>query len=212
MNLFSAKWVLIIGAAIFAIGCSSSGSTPSSGFNTGDGLPVSQPTPVISVAPSGTDGGTLTMAASADIPHKDVHQDVQETLTSMGPGLTYSRLLRLLSGKGNQPNLLLECDLCQDWQLNDDLSYVFNLRPGIRWQNIAPVNGRALTAEDIVFSLDRLKTPGWPNAALLASIGEATVLNDLSLQVDLTLKDADALLALADGDVKIVAPEAVSGR
>ena len=210
MNLFSAKWVLIIGAAIFAIGCSSSGSAPSSGFNKGDGLPVSQPTPVVSLAPSGTDGGTLTMAASADIPHKDVHQDVQETLTSMGPGLTYSRLLRLLSGKGNQPNLLLECDLCQDWQLNDDLSYVFNLRPGIRWQNIAPVDGRALTAEDIVFSLGRLKTPGWPNAALLASIGEATALNDLSLQVDLTLKDADALLALADGHVKIVAPEAVA--
>ena len=210
MNLFSAKRLLIIGAAIFAIGCSSSGSTTSPNANESGGLPIPQPTAVVSAAPSGTNGGALTVAAAADIPHKDVHQEVQETLTAMGPGLAYSRLLRLRSGQGDQPNLLLECDLCQSWELNDDLSYVFNLRPGIRWQNIAPVNGRALTAQDVVFSLDRLRTPGWPNAALLASIGEAKALDELSLQVGLTLEDADALLALADGHVKIVAPEAVA--
>jgi len=165
---------------------------------------------VVSTAPSGTNGGALTVASKADIPHRDVHQEVQETLTAMGPGLAYSRLLRLRSGHGDQPNMLLECDLCQSWELSRDLSYVFNLRPGIRWQNIAPVNGRALTAGDVVFSLDRLRTPGWPNAALLASIGEAKALDDLSLQIDLNLEDADVLLALADGHVKIVAPEAVA--
>jgi ABC-type transport system substrate-binding protein len=210
MNLFSANWVLIIGAAIFAIGCSSTGSTPSLEADKSDGPPVPQPTSVVSSALSGTNGGTLTIAATADIPHKDVHQEVQETLTTMGPGLAYSRLLRLRSGKEDQPNLLLECDLCQNWELSDDFSYAFNLRSDIRWQNVAPVNGRALTAEDVVFSLDRLKTPGWPNAPLLASIGKATALDDLSLQIDLALEDADALLALADGHAKIVAPEAVA--
>jgi ABC-type transport system substrate-binding protein len=210
MNLFSAKWVLIIGAAIFAIACSSTGSTPSPDVDKSDGPPVPQPTSAVSAALSGTNGGTLTIAATADIPHKDIHQEVQETLTAMGPGLAYSRLLRLRSGRGDQPNLLLECDLCQNWELSDGFSYVFNLRPDIRWQNVAPVNGRALTAEDVVFSLDRLKTPGWPNATLLASIGRAKALGDLSLQIDLALEDADALLTLADGHVKIVAPEAVA--
>ena len=151
------------------------------------------------------------MVAGAKIPHRDVHQEVQETLTALGPGLAYSRLLRLRSGQGaNQPNLLLECDLCESWELNEDLAYVFKLRPGIQWQNIPPVNGRDLTAQDIVFSLDRLKTPGWPNAPLLSSIGEAKALDDLTLQVELALQDADALLALADGHVKIVAREAVA--
>ena len=210
MNLFSAKRLLIIGAAFFAVACSSSSPASSPNANQSDGLPVPQPTAVVSSAPSGTNGGALTVAVGADIPHKDVHQEVQETLIAMGPGLAYSRLLRLRSGRGDQPNLLLECDLCQSWELHDDLSYVFNLRPGIRWQNIAPVNGRALTAEDVVFSLDRLKTPGWPNAALLASIGEAKALDESSLQIDLSLEDADALLALADGHAKIVAPEAVA--
>ncbi len=211
MNLFSVKRLLIMGAAVLVMGCSSSSPTELPDTNKTDGVPIPSPTAVVATAPSGTNGGSLTVASAAAIPHRDVHQEVQETLTALGPGLAYSRLLRLRSGQGsNQPNLLLECDLCQSWSLNDDLSYIFNLRPGIRWQNIAPVNGRVLTAQDVVFSLDRLKTPGWPNAPLLASIGKATALDDLTLQVELALEDADALLSLADGHVKIVAPEAVA--
>ena len=200
-----------MGAAIFAVGCSSSNETPLPGAAGADGVPVPTPTAVIASAPPGSSGGALTVAAAAEIPHRDVHQEVQETLTALGPGLAYSRLLRLRSGQGsNQPNLLLECDLCQSWELTDDLAYEFKLRPGVLWQNIAPVNGRALTAQDIVFSFDRLKTPGWPNAPLLASIGDSVAVDDLTLRVELALEDADALLALADGHVKIVAPEVVA--
>ena len=211
MKLFSVKRLLIMGVVIFAIGCSSSSPTPLPGTTGSNEVPLPMPTPVIAPAPSGSTGGALTVVAAAEIPHLDVHQEVQETLTALGPGLAYSRLLRLKSGQGsNQPNLLLECDLCQSWHLNEDLAYVFNLRPDILWQNLAPVNGRALVAEDIIFSLDRLKTEGWPNASLLSSIGQVKALDSQTVQIDLSLQDADALLALADGHVKIVAPEVVA--
>lgn len=213
MELLSARRLrlLILGAALFAVGCSSSSATPSSGAVATDGLPAPTPTAVIAPAPAGSSGGTLTVAAAAEIPHRDVHQEVQETLTALGPGLAYSRLLRLRSGQGfDQPNLLLECDLCASWELTDDLAYEFKLRPGVLWQNVSPVDGRALTAQDIVFSFDRLKTPGWPNAGLMASIGDYIALDDLTLRIELALKDADALLALADGHAKIVAPEVVA--
>ena len=211
MKLLSAKKLLIVAAAIFAVACSSSGDDPTPDTNVSDGVPVPSPTAVVAPAPSGSFGGTLKVVAAAKIPHRDVHQEVQETLTALGPGLAYSRLLRLRSGQGaNQPNLLLECDLCESWELDKNLAYIFQLRPSIKWQNIAPVNGRDLTAQDVVFSLDRLKTPGWPNAPLLTSIGDAVALEDLALQVELALEDADALLSLADGHVKIVAPEAVA--
>ncbi|MDA0262857.1 MAG: ABC transporter substrate-binding protein [Chloroflexi bacterium] len=212
---------LIILAAIFAVACTSS-DTPTSNESTrslspsektaiASGVPTPTPTPVITVAPAGKSGGVLTVAASADIPHRDVHQEVQETLTALGPGLAYSRLLRLRSGEGaNQPNLLLECDLCQSWVLTEDLMYQFRLRPDVLWQNVAPVNGRALTAQDVVFSLDRIKTPDWPNAPLLASIGKISAIDDRTLQIELSLEDADALLALADGHIKVVAPEVVA--
>ena len=211
MKLFSIKRLLLLGVAIFAIGCSSSSPTPLPGTTDSNGVPLPPPTPVIAPAPSGSTGGTLTIVAAAEIPHLDVHQEVQETLTALGPGLAYSRLLRLKSGQGsNQPNLLLECDLCQSWHLNDDLAYVFTLRPDVRWQNLPPVNGRTLVADDIVFSLNRLKTKGWPNAPLLSSIGDAKALDNQTVQIELSLQDADALLALADGHVKIVAPEVVA--
>lgn len=211
MKLFSIKRLLLLGVAIFAIGCSSSSPTPLPGTTDSNGVPLPTPTPVIAPAPSGSTGGTLTVVAAAEIPHLDVHQEVQETLTALGPGLAYSRLLRLKSGQGsNQPNLLLECDLCQSWHLNDDLAYVFTLRPDVRWQNLPPVNGRTLVADDIVFSLNRLKTKGWPNAPLLSSIGDAKALDNQTVQIELSLQDADALLALADGHVKIVAPEVVA--
>ena len=211
MKIFSIKRLLAVGVAIVAIGCSSSSPTPPPGTTDSNGVPLPTPTPVVAPAPSGSTGGTLTVVAAAEIPHLDVHQEVQETLTALGPGLAYSRLLRLRSGQGdNQPNLLLECDLCQSWELNENLAYVFKLRPEVRWQNLAPVNGRNLVAGDIAFSIDRLKTAGWPNAPLLSSIGESKALDDLTLQVELSLEDADALLALADGHVKIVAPEIVA--
>jgi peptide/nickel transport system substrate-binding protein len=211
MKLFSIKRLLLLGVAIFAIGCSSSSPTPLPGTTDSNGVPLPTPTPVIAPAPSGSTGGTLTIVAAAEIPHLDVHQEVQETLTALGPGLAYSRLLRLKSGQGsNQPNLLLECDLCQSWHLNDDLAYVFTLRPDVRWQNLPPVNRRTLVADDIVFSLNRLKTKGWPNAPLLSSIGDAKALDNQTVQIELSLQDADALLALADGHVKIVAPEVVA--
>jgi len=211
MKLFSIKRLLLLGVAIFAIGCSSSSPTPLPGTTDSNGVPLPPPTPVIAPAPSGSTGGTLTVVAAAEIPHLDVHQEVQETLTALGPGLAYSRLLRLKSGQGsNQPNLLLECDLCQSWHLNDDLAYVFTLRPDVRWQNLPPVNRRTLVADDIVFSLNRLKTKGWPNAPLLSSIGDAKALDNQTVQIELSLQDADALLALADGHVKIVAPEVVA--
>ena len=211
MKLFSIKRLLLLGVAIFAIGCSSSSPTPLPGTTDSNGVPLPTPTPVIAPAPSGSTGGTLTIVAAAEIPHLDVHQEVQETLTTLGPGLAYSRLLRLKSGQGsNQPNLLLECDLCQSWHLNDDLAYVFTLRPDVRWQNLPPVNRRTLVADDIVFSLNRLKTKGWPNAPLLSSIGDAKALDNQTVQIELSLQDADALLVLADGHVKIVAPEVVA--
>ena len=108
-----------------------------------------------------------------------------------------------------QPGLLLECDLCQSWEVLDPLTYRFHLRPGIKWQNLPPVNGRELTADDVVFSYERLHTPGWPNSALLLAMREAEVEDKSTLKITLQYPDPDFLLALADGHGKVVAKEAV---
>ncbi len=157
-------------------------------------------------------GGHLTLAALVEYPHRDIHQSDQETLTTLGPGLSYSRLLRLDTGpEVDQPNLKLECDLCASWEMQPDGSYLFRLRDDIVWQNIYPVNGRPLVAEDLEFSYRRLRTPGWPAESRFADrgIGEIEAVDDRTLRVHLKFRDSDALLAIADGQSKIVAPEVV---
>ena len=174
--------------------------------------PTPVPTPVPAPLPGtlGEQGGSLIVAGFADVPHRDVHQTVQETLASLGPGLAYSRLLRLQPGTGDaQPSLLLECDLCSSWELTSDFAYLFQLREDVRWQNISPVEGRALVADDLVFSYNRMRTPGWASAGLFSSLGKVEALGPHSLRIDLALADADALLSLADGHSKIVAREVV---
>jgi peptide/nickel transport system substrate-binding protein len=174
--------------------------------------PVAAPAavPLAVVASNTGAGGSLTVAGLADIPHRDVHQEVQEALTTLGPGLAYSRLLRLSASQGGgQSGQILECDLCQSWRMTSDFSYEFRLRPNVRWQNIPPVSGRPLVAQDLVFSYNRMRTPGWPNAPLLSPIGSVTALDPQTLRVRLAFADSDGLLALADGHSKIVAPEVV---
>ncbi len=208
--------IVVLGVALLLLSACSSATptplpTPTTPIPTPTQIPAPTPTAVVIPPPQGSPGGSLTVAGTADIPHRDVHQEVQEALTALGPGMAYSRLLRLRSGEGlEQPHLLLECDLCESWELTDDLVYEFRLRPGVRWQNVEPVNGRPLVASDLAYSYERLRTPGWPNASLFSSVGAIEAPDDSTLLVELDIADADAILSLADGHSKIVAPEVVA--
>ena len=173
--------------------------------------PAAIPTPPPQGAPKR--GGTLNLEAARDIAHQDVHQDVSPALAAWGPGVAYSRLLRLESGPDvGAPSLALECDLCQDWTMESPTSYLFQLRPDARWQNIAPVGGRPVTSGDVIFSYQRQSDPDFPNSALLRNIESIEALGTDTLRVNFKLPDADALLSLADGHSKIVAREAVQAN
>lgn len=199
--------VLILLLALAA--CSSPDPTPTTTPSGPASTPTASPTPVVSTPLVGEPGGSIVAITTADITHRDVHQDVSVTLASRGPGIAYSRLLRLRTGVDiTQPSLLLECDLCQSWEMLDPLTYRFHLREGVRWQDIPPVNGRKLTAEDVVFSYQRQRTEGWVNSSLLLAMNTVEAEDDLTLRVTLKFPDTDFLLALADGRTKVVAREA----
>ena len=172
------------------------------------------PTPV-PVEPTATpltrSGGTLNLSSRATIAHQDVHDEASPALATWGPGIVYSRLLRLQSGpEVSLPNLAVECELCTSWEMDGDGAFVFRLRPGVTWQDAAPVNGRNLTAGDIVYSYERQSHPDRPNAALLGNVATLEARDEFTLRVSLSVSDADFLLSLAHGHSKIVAPEAVA--
>ena len=156
-------------------------------------------------------GGVARLAAKEAFEHQDVHDSWSPALSTWGPGLVYSRLLRLRSGPDVRlPSLVVECDLCAEWRMTDHLTFEFDLRPDAAWQDLAPVDGRQVTVADIAFSYTRQAEAGRPNAGLLRSIERIELLGDSSMRIRLKVADADFLTALADARSKIVAPEVVA--
>ena len=177
-------------------------------------IPAATPVPARST-PSPTPaqpvgGGTLNLSTKEGIPHQDVHLDVSPALAIWGPGIAYSRLLRLKSGPDIQlPSMELECDMCESWTMETPTSFVFHLRPDARWHDIDPVNGRSVEAQDLVFSYTRQGNPDFPNAPLLHNVDSVHALHPKKLRVSFRSPDADALIPFAEGHSKIVAREAV---
>ena len=50
-----------------------------------------------------------------------------------------------------------EGDLAAGWEIPDELTVVFQLRDGIKWQDKPPLNGRDMTAEDVKIAYDALR-------------------------------------------------------
>ena len=47
--------------------------------------------------------------------------------------------------------------LAESWDISQDgLTYTFNIRQGVNWQDKAPMNGREFTADDVVFNFHRM--------------------------------------------------------
>ena len=169
------------------------------------------PTTFSPTAPYGKNGGRLIVVVEADTLNLDVQQDISETLAARGAGIAYSRLMRLKSTPGlDQPNLLIECELCTEWELLDPWTFRFKLRDDVRWQNVFPVRGRRLDANDLLFSYTRQGTEGWPNAPLLKSVKEIRIEGDGTFLVNLNYPDPDFLLALANGHSKIIPHESIN--
>ena len=166
--------------------------------------------PVATPIVVGQYGGTLNIMSRENIAHLDVHQEVSPALSTWGPGIAYSRLLRFKSGPDVElPSLALECELCESWTMDDSRTYTFKLRDDVLWQSVPPSQGRPLVSSDVLFSYNRQREPGMPNAPLLRSIARLDAPEPDLLRISLVAADADFLVALADGHSKIVMPEVV---
>ena len=180
--------------------------------------PTPTPTPAATPFPTTTATPTpeppsvrvIRVAAFGQAQDRDLHQVVSERATLFGPGPAYSRLLRYKSGPEVQlPSMAVECDLCESWQVVDPLTYEFRLHPDARWQSVEGFSGRPVTSQDVVFSLERLRTPGWPHATLLAAVRDLVAVDERTVRLTLHYADPELPQALANPHAVIVAPEIV---
>ena len=113
-------------------------------------------------------GGVMKWFSPAEPAHFDISQGLSPLNTPNN--LANSLLVNEkpgLNGKAPEYSEVVP-DLAESWEWSPDkLALTVKLRGGVKWHNKAPVNGRAFTTEDVVFSWNRFaaKSQGRGNLA-----------------------------------------------
>ena len=94
----------------------------------------------------GTTGGTLVVGKPYELNGYDPHLEANQTSWEIH-AVVYESLVFL------DENLTPAPGLAESWDTPDDRTYVFHLRQGVKFHN-----GREMTADDVVYSLNRVLT------------------------------------------------------
>ena len=153
-------------------------------------------------------GGTLNRGNSGvEPPHHDVHRASTAGLSGSGAGLTYNGLVRNKPFDHDGASIVLPY-LAEAWEIPDPTTLVFTLRQDAKWHDIAPVNARVATANDVDFSIKRQIAEG-ANSSDLIGIASQEVVDEFTFSMTLDQVNVDFLLALTDARNSVVTPEAV---
>ena len=95
--------------------------------------------------------------------------------------------------------------LVTDWQMQNPSTWIFKLRPGVKFHNRPPVNGREMTAEDVKYSYELLKDKAQysTRAALVKTI---TVIDKYTVKFELSMPDPKFYLNIVDSLSPVIVP------
>lgn len=147
-------------------------------------------------------GGTLRIGTEMDADNLD------PALAATGPSINivqmaYDSLMMLDEQLVPHPHLALSVEQ------PDELTYRFTLRQGVKFHN-----GREMTADDVVYSLERLRddSTASPYSFYLISVGSITATDTYTIEISLTEPDATLLSNLARPNAGIVPREVVEAN
>lgn len=135
---------------------------------------------------AGNQGGTLRVRFGGDIAGFDPAMLFQIENQTVAQNI-YNGLLRY----NEETNEIIE-DLASSYEVSDDgLTYTFELREGVAFHD----DFGDLTADDVVFSFERIMDPdtGSRYASEVANIAEVTALDDLTVEFTLESPNANFL-------------------
>jgi peptide/nickel transport system substrate-binding protein len=137
-------------ALLAACGGGSSSSGTASNESGGSGLIVKQPDRSKDAKTGGTLNHTQQNAASLDAIASPA------TLTRFGIQMLYNRLFRVQPGANAPAKGEVSGDAAESWEFSPDrLTLTFKVRKNLGSDPRPPLNGRNLTAEDVVFSWNK---------------------------------------------------------
>jgi peptide/nickel transport system substrate-binding protein len=128
---------------------------------------------------------TLRWAARGDLQSTDPHA-VNEGVTNNINALLFDTLVERGRDQGLQPALATA------WKVVDDRTWRFTLRPGVRFHD-----GTPLTADDVLFSIERAQQPSSQMAQYALPLGKPVRIDALTLELRLPVPNPILLEHLA---------------
>jgi peptide/nickel transport system substrate-binding protein len=100
-------------------------------------------------------GGTVTVAMRSDPTGWDPWGSQRGNDPVRIPvEMVFSPLITPAANTDGKCEVIWEGDLAESWRLVGDNAVEFKIRPGVKWQNKAPLNGRELNVDDVVYTLE----------------------------------------------------------
>lgn len=146
----------------------------------------------------------LVVGVVLEPPHLDPTAGAAAAIDEVVYANVFEGLTRIGSGGEVLPALAASWDISEDGK-----TYTFHLHEGVKFHD-----GSDLTAEDVVFSLDRARADDSTNAqkALFAAIDTVEAVDANTVKVTLKNPQGSFLYNMGWGDAVIVAPETAEGN
>ncbi len=157
-------------------------------------------------------GGTLRINITGDPPTIDPYGNLSFITKTMA-SYVYSRLFKYKTGPGIlRADVRPTGDIAESASASPDgLKWTVKLKPGIKFHNVAPVNGRAVNVDDIKFSWGRLADPKNAASAQVKYIDKVEYPDASTIVFTLKSPNAVFLDTMADSNLLWIMPTEAEG-
>ncbi len=190
--------------------------TPTSPPAAPDATPTPPPTATPTTEPTPTPGpqygGTLRYWIRSDPPGWDPWGRTRFwDPTRKIAELVFNPLYSPTAHTGDSCKITLDGEIAESWDFVEPTVLEFKLRQGVMWHDKAPLNGRELTADDVVYTLNERYAQGLAGGSYVNQVffDRAEAVDSHTVQVHLN-KPFDFIKGFPSGNRQgwIVAPEA----
>ena len=221
-NMVKKCVAILIGLALTATGLWAAGADEAPAAAAAKEYVTDPTTGKVVVAPEY--GGTFTWGDRHPVPHCDpyIHGSAPRVIVGVAEKLGISNWAadrnEISFSDSYVPLRFTTGALAERWEMVDPLTYVFHIREGVRWHDKAPMIGRELTAQDVVYNFHRYtgSGSGFTEASAVAAplvaipFESITATDDSTVVFKLTQPKVDSpVLILTNWYALILPPEVI---
>ncbi len=205
-------------AGLALVGCGGD-DDDKKGDNGNVSIATPTPNPSAAASPTAADpfanakrGGTYNSLLTGDPPTIDPYGNLS-FITKGVAAYPYSRLFRYGTGVGVKvADLKPVPDLAQSAEPSPDgLTWTVKMRPGVKFHNVAPVNGREVGTDDLKYSWGRMTAKTTQNASQVAFVDKVEYPDASTMKFTLKAPYAAFLDVLADANLLWIMPKEADG-